>query len=810
MESGFFAADDTLKDSSMEPTTPTQPPQPDTGDAGEAGDATQSTPTERALDIAESWLDSVAQTTCGVWWMTDAEGLVAGQRSLSAYTGLPAETLTGEGWLNALAPADRPAARAQWRAMVAAPTATAPVEAAWRFVRPGERVEWLAARIQPVTVAPSERPRWLWVGGQTTQERAVRNIGLYRALFEQTAQGLVMVSAKGAPIRANAAALHMLGLTAGQARGEEPLPAGWHVAREDGAHVSAPFQEIATNTASGQTVQMYWQVRADEWPKSRWLNVTASPINRLVRGARTRALIFLTDVTDRVHRRLAIQSIAEKSTEELSELRAALDRMADAFVVLDYEGRFTYVNARAREQFAPGDATLLGQRFWEVFPALAGSEMEEEYQRMLREPKPRVLETEVSAGIWFEVRSFPAPDGISVYIRDISAQKRTMAELDAALARERDARAEAERRAQQLDAVFEAVSDGMLVFGPDGTALRANQTMRRLMAALGQDLTLPLSADEFTALLSRCGADVEAQSTAVGQPLRRILAGESLTGDRMVDLVLRIPNAHNLYLNISGAPIRGSDGGIQGAVQSLRDVTAHREAERERGRTLSLVAHELRTPLTAIKLSLDLSLRRVRRDLSIEPSTLDVAVSSCLQLERMVNDLVDAAHAERKNMVAAVESCDAGALAMQAVAEQQAATEKQIIFAAPMTPLPISADAARVRQVLSNLISNAVKYSPPDTSVTLRVERRDASVWFGVSDEGPGVPAEAIPHLFDAFFRAPDVVSLTGPNVGLGLGLYLCKRIIDEHGGHIGMQNGPERGSLFWFTLPLATPTSDQ
>jgi signal transduction histidine kinase len=112
--------------------------------------------------------------------------------------------------------------------------------------------------------------------------------------------------------------------------------------------------------------------------------------------------------------------------------------------------------------------------------------------------------------------------------------------------------------------------------------------------------------------------------------------------------------------------------------------------------------------------------------------------------------------------------------------------------------------------VLSNLISNAVKYSPPDTTVTLSIELRDGSVWFGVTDEGPGVPPESIPHLFDAFYRAPDVVSLTGPNVGLGLGLFLCKRIVDQHHGQIGMQNRPNGGSLFWFTLPLTKPSPDQ
>ncbi len=757
-------------------------------------------PTDAALAIAESWLDSVAQVTCGIWWMTDREGLVAGARSLSAFTGLSEDALAGPGWLDAIAPPDRPAARQRWQN----PVDSSPTEMAWRFVRPAGRLEWLSVRMQPVAAAPGEPTRWLWAAGQSAQERAVRSIGLYRSLFEQTAQGLVMVSGQGATIRANSAALRMLGLTAEQAYGRAALPPGWHIEYEAGKRATMPFQEITASTNSGKAEHTFWEVCSDELPSSRWLSVTASPVASAHRDARPRALIYLTDVTDRVRQRERFQSVAQKSSDELTALRAALDRITDALVVLDYTGRFIYMNARAREQFAVTDETILGRPFWEVFPALSGSQMEAEYQRILREPTPSVIETKVGGGTWYEVRSYPAPDGISVYIRDITDQKRTMAELDAALAREREASAETEHRAQQLDAVFEAAGDGMLVCDADGTVIRANRAMRDLLSTLGIEVTLPLSAEKVNALIRRVGPEGASLQAEGEHIIRRILNGESLVGDGTIDVMVRPVKGAELYLNVSGAPIRGNNGVIVGAVASLRDVTANREAELERSQTLSVVAHELRTPLTAIKLSIDLSLRRARRNVPVEAATLDLAISSCLQLEHMVNDLVDAARAERKKMDMNYELCDANDLATLAVAEQQAATEKNIVLEAPQTSLLVSADRIRLRQVLSNLISNAVKYSPPETTVAVSVELRDSSVWFGVSDEGPGVPMEAIPHLFDAFYRAPDVVSLTGPNVGLGLGLFLCKRIVDQHGGQIGMENKPDGGSLFWFTLPLA------
>jgi len=785
----------------MEPTIPpSQPIQPE---------AIQ-TPRAITLASAVAWLDTAARLSGSLWWITDREGLTAGEGALSAYTGLPEEALSGAGWLAAIAPEDRMPLRKRWQAAL---TTTTPIATACRFLRADTQAAWLTVQSAPIATAPGEEPLWLWIATQTAQERAVHNIGHYRTLFEQTTQGIVLVGAQGMPLRVNEAAQRMLGLRLAQARGEAPPPPGWRIVREDGEPIEEPFREIAAATASGQATHIFWRALADDWPGDRWLSVTGSPVMRAHGQTRTRTLVFLTDVTERVRRREAMQSLAKQSSDELATLRAALDRVTDAFVALDYDGRFTYVNARARAQFAPDGEPLLERRFWEVFPSLAGTNLEQEYHRILRERTSSVMETQFSGDAWYEVRIYPAADGISVYIRDITSQKRAMTELDAALARERDARADAEDHAKQLDAVFEAVGDGMLVFSPDGMVTRANQAMRDLMERLGAPLTPPMFSSPLETVRENFVTNGAASSAEIELPMRRILAGETLSGDNTMDLQLRAANGRDLYLNISGAPIRSGDGSIQGAVENLRDVTAKRELELERSRAMNLVAHELRTPLTAIKLSIDLSLRRASRGLPIEAATMEVAASSCLQLERMVNDLVDAARAERKNMEMEIERCDMGDLAAQAIVEQEATTNRPIQFDPPPRALPVTADPMRVRQVLSNLLSNAVKYSPPDTAITVRVEPRDGTVWVGVSDEGAGVSAEAQRRLFEPFYRAPEVTNQPGAQGGLGLGLYLCKRIIDLHNGQIGMQNLPDHGSLFWFTLPLsasaATPEPD-
>ncbi|HEX8982248.1 MAG TPA: PAS domain-containing protein [Ktedonobacterales bacterium] len=785
----------------MKPGTPSHP-----DDHMERHEPSDLAPASGSAANAALWLDLATQANGSVWWLTDNDGLlVDGARGLSKSTGAPESSLMGSGWLSALASSDRATIERQWQAAKSLP---APLHAAGRFVLPDGSYEWRSVRASPAPPTPDGHMRWLWIATQTAHERAVLSIDHYRMLFEQSAEGLLLIGVHGRPVRANQRALQLLGLSLAQARNEATPPTGWRIMRTDGSVVDEPFREITAATSEGRAAHYFWRVTSDGWPHEHWLSINCSPIISSQIARRKRTLVYITDVTKQAQAHFDIQTTAEKSSGDLAALHAALDRMTDSFVVLDFEGRFVYLNARAREQFGNDGEELLGKRFWEAFPNLAGAEPHIEFERMLRVPTPNILETQMVSGEWYEFRAYPAADGISVYIRDITEQKLTMDALDAALLGEQDAHAEAEARAQQLAAIFEAVGDGMVVFARDGAVLRSNSAMSNLLGIFGSDAARPASAEAFTALFRRFAAPNTDGAPMAAAPPQRILAGESLIDGQTVDLHLRTPSGRNVYFNASGAPIRGADGGVLGAVMSLRDVSAEREAEQERNRTLSLVAHELRTPLTAIKLSLDLMARRIQRNLELDPAAFDVALASCTQLERMAADLVDAARAERNKMDVTPVACDVRDLAAQAVAEQGTVSDATIIYEPPTEAMPVNADPVRIHQVFSNLLSNAVKYSPHGATIQVQVEARDGSVWCGVSDEGQGVSPEAIPHLFDAFYRAQEGGKRSSPHVGLGLGLFLCKRIVELHGGQIGMQPRPTQGSLFWFTLPLVQVAS--
>ena len=113
------------------------------------------------------------------------------------------------------------------------------------------------------------------------------------------------------------------------------------------------------------------------------------------------------------------------------------------------------------------------------------------------------------------------------------------------------------------------------------------------------------------------------------------------------------------------------------------------------------------------------------------------------------------------------------------------------------------ADADRIGQVVTNLLTNALKYSPEDAAVEVVVRAEENSLRVEVRDKGPGLTVEQRKHLFERFYRAPAIEVVSGAGVGLGLGLHICKTIIERHGGEIGVISAPGRGSAFWFTLPL-------
>lgn len=267
------------------------------------------------------------------------------------------------------------------------------------------------------------------------------------------------------------------------------------------------------------------------------------------------------------------------------------------------------------------------------------------------------------------------------------------------------------------------------------------------------------------------------------------------------------------------APIYDHDEVYMG-MMLVRDVTAeHRtqeemerlllqaqEALRIRDDFLSIAAHELKTPLTSIIGYAQLLEHRSMRSLSADDQrVLRVVLNQSDKLNAMINALLDVSRIQQGRLEIRRHTCDLALLVQQVVDQMQMTTEQHIIKVELPPSLICSLDGNRIEQVIRNLLSNAIKYEPDGGEVFVLLTHNDKEAMLTVIDHGIGIPPEAIPHLFEQYYRAENV----GPKVntaisGLGVGLYVSSEIVKQHGGTItAISDGKHRGATFVVRLPL-------
>lgn len=242
---------------------------------------------------------------------------------------------------------------------------------------------------------------------------------------------------------------------------------------------------------------------------------------------------------------------------------------------------------------------------------------------------------------------------------------------------------------------------------------------------------------------------------------------------------------------------------------------ALREANRRMDEFLGMTSHELKTPLTSIMGNTQLTVRQLRNSMLNFQKMQGMLESTERQikfLDRLVNDLLDISRLQEQQLEMNLAPCNLATTVSKAVEERRLASPNRVItFDIPDEMIvPVLADTDRINQVLRNYLTNALKYSPEEkpVQVTLQVDEKNTRV--SVQDEGNGLSPEEQTHVWERFYRVHHTEApghSASSNAGLGLGLYICKTIIDQHHGNIGVESTPNAGSTFWFTLPLAPST---
>ena len=251
--------------------------------------------------------------------------------------------------------------------------------------------------------------------------------------------------------------------------------------------------------------------------------------------------------------------------------------------------------------------------------------------------------------------------------------------------------------------------------------------------------------------------------------------------------------------------------GTPSILMSAHDMTARIEAEQTKEDVVAIVSHELRTPMTAIKGALELILGGVTNDdPALAQELLQMAAENTRRLSALVDDLLDVRKLTSGNISVDFKPCDLAALVIRTVALQNPAAQARSIKLECTVngPLPTIVDEGRIQQVILNLISNALKHTPPGGRVRVVGEIVEDCVRVSVTDDGPGVPEEFRDRIFQRFAQADS--SSTRNNSGTGLGLFIAKTLVEIHGGRLAYGDSEDAGAVFYFELPQQKSVSEK
>lgn len=349
-----------------------------------------------------------------------------------------------------------------------------------------------------------------------------------------------------------------------------------------------------------------------------------------------------------------------------------------------------------------------------------------------------------------------------------------------------------------LKAMLDNLEDGIIACDANGRITVLNHTLQKNINPPNDKRRLDDLLDGFS-LLTMNNQPISQEES----PLNQALKGESIHG---IELIMKFNNNVVRDVVIDGQKIINVDGENLGAVAVIHDVTEIKKTERLKNEFVSIVSHELRTPLTSIRGSLGLLVSGVMGKFPEKANKLlEIANNNCERLLLLINDILDIEKIEAGKMDFQLKMHNLSQVISDAVVANSMYAEKFgvfIKFKKPTFNPQVYVDSGRLMQVLSNLISNACKFSPKGEKITLTLEMINSTVRVSVIDNGPGIPEEFQSRIFQKFSQADS--SDTRSKAGTGLGLNISKTIIEKMGGALDFFSKPPQGTTFYFDLPIS------
>ena len=665
-----------------------------------------------------------------------------------------------------------------------------PFELEHRILRIDGTLGWTFSRAIPLLDSDGTVVEWFGMASDVTarkqaQEALRESEQKFRTLFESMDQGYTVIEvifdADARPVdyrflEINPAFEKHSGIQNGQGRRMR------EIAPDIEAHWFEIFGRVAV---TGEAIRFVNEATS---LNGRWFDVYAF---RLGGNGSHKVAVLFTDISDR-------KAIEDALRVSESRSRTILESITDGFFALDRDWRITYINA-AGERFldrTPGD--LIGKCLWDEFSGIAGSEFERVYRRVVA---GRVGESFTAHypnfDRWYELTVYPAPEGLSVYFRDVTDRKQTEELL----------RASEDRRRLALD----AAELGMWHVEPTTRALKTDARYRAIFGTTEEwtdylQAVAVMHPDDQPAVL-----DAVAAATRLEDPAPYAIEYRIIHPDGSLRWVLA--KGRSSY---EGAGPTRRVTSFDGTVADVTDrkrgeeereqlVARLQEQDQRKDEFLATLAHELRNPLAPIRNGLQI--------MRLAPNDADATERIRLMMERqlgqmvhLIDDLLDLSRISRGKIDLRKERIELASAITQAIETSRSSIDQaghEFFIKLPPGPIYVDADLTRLTQVFSNLLNNAAKFTERGGRVRLAVQLTGLDAVVSVTDNGIGIPTHMLPHVFEMFTQVEG--DLGRSRGGLGIGLSIVQRLVQMHGGSVEARSGgPGKGSEFVVRLPVA------
>ena len=500
-----------------------------------------------------------------------------------------------------------------------------------------------------------------------------------------------------------------------------------------------------------------------------WAQISVSPVRDQEENL-LHTIALIQDITAR-----------KQAEAQVNYLAHLTEQVADAIISIDLNYIIQSWNRGAESIYGWEAEEVIGRSLLEIAPStfLTGSREE-------------CLQAMITQGFWKGEVIQHAKDGRPIFILGTSSIIRDQSGAiigSVAINRDITERKEAERVRRRLGAIVESSNDAIIGLSLEGRITSWNEAAERMFGyseqeTVGKHITLIIPAELWQ------------EEEEILEKLRQ---GERIQHYETVRLR---KDGRPIGVSLSISPIKDRAGTIIGAAKIARDVTERKEFERRKDEFIAMASHELRTPLTSLSGFLQLLDRHIRK----QQDEQGVAIVNRVNREsgrliKLVADLLDISKIQTGQLEYHEESFDLDALVQEIVEMVQAGTASHHIQVEGETCATVFGDKGRIGQVLMNLLTNAIKYSPQARIVIVRLSTDQENIRVSVQDFGDGIAKEFQQKIFERYYQVSD--SGNHPFAGLGIGLYLANEIIKLHRGSIWVESTPGQGSIFHFTLPV-------